>query len=65
MQPLKHERSSDMEQQTIDRTDRFPVGDRSMESLARARALRPSAAFCAIALLSVALWAGLILRLVL
>ena len=54
-----------MEQQTIDRTDRFPVGDRSMQSLVRARALRPSAAFCAIALLSVALWAGLILRLVL
>ncbi len=54
-----------MEQQTIARTDRFPVADRLMSGLTRGGTLPPGAAFCAIALLSVTLWAGLILRLVL
>jgi hypothetical protein len=54
-----------MEQQTIARTDRVPAAERIMPRLARGRALPPGTAFCAIALLSVTLWAWLILRLVL
>ena len=62
MQPQTHERSSDMAQQTIDRTDRFPLALRSMQATAKGQALSPATAFYTVALLSVALWAGLILR---